>query len=63
MLYNATVVIDLPGNTPEDALARLKARLPGWPVELVEINEAAVQPPALIGTIDIKLPNLSATAR
>lgn len=63
MLYKANIIIDLPGNDPDDAVARLRARVPGWPIEVVSIDLADKQPAAITGTAAIKLPLPKATAR
>lgn len=61
MLYDAIVKIKLPGNNPADAAERLKARVPHWPFEIVEIDEAASQPPPLTGSGVITMPIVGVT--
>lgn len=61
MLYDAKVTIKLPGNSPQDAIARLKKAIPHWELEVVSLVEADVQPAPIVGTINITLPLMEAT--
>lgn len=46
MLYKATLIVDIPGNNPDDAVKRLERRLPpGWNVEQLAIK------PSLLGRV------------
>ena len=56
MLYEATVKIMLPGNTPQDAEARLRKLIPQREFDVLEIAPAAAQPPKVTGTGSIKMP-------
>lgn len=56
MLYDAVLTVKLPGNSPEDAKARLAKAIPHWPHEVVEINPCPVQPEKITGTGHITMP-------
>ena len=56
MMYEALLTMRLPGNSPEDAKARLARCLPpGWGVEFQEIYPLAAHPTPIVGTVEIKL--------
>lgn len=63
MLYDAVVRIKLPGNTPDDAKARLARALPHWPHEVTGIELAPEQPPPITGTANITMPIMAAKGR
>ena len=64
MLYNATINMRLPGDSPEDAEKRLASKLPpGWTFEITEIAPAAEQPARVTGTAHIRLPFVGLRAR
>jgi len=56
MLFDAKLKMSLPGDSEADAVARLqKALPPGWTFEVEAIALSGSQPPAVSGTVEIKL--------
>lgn len=60
MLYDAGIIIKLPGNSKEDAIERLKKLIPHREFELLQIEPSKQQPPSVTGTGDILMPILAA---
>lgn len=64
MLFDARIQMRLPGDSPEDAIARLKSKLPnGWQFDVDLIEPADHQPPPVRGTLNITLPGMKINGR
>lgn len=56
MLFDMTIKIRVPGQSADDALARLRSRIPHWEIEVIEASPSENQPEPIIGTANITLP-------
>lgn len=56
MLFDMTVKISAPGQSADDALARIRSKIPNWEVELIEASPSENQPAPITGTGAITLP-------
>ena len=56
MLFDLTVKISAPGQSPADAMSRLRARVPHWEIELIASAPSENQPAPITGAGAITLP-------
>ena len=56
MLFDLTVKIKAPGNSPDDALVRLRSKIPHWEIELIDAAPSEDQPAPITGVASIILP-------
>lgn len=56
MLFDLTVKIIVSGRSADDALARLRAKIPHWEIEVIETSPSKNQPAPITGTANITLP-------
>ena len=59
MLFDAKVNIKLPGNTPEEAIKRLKDKI-HYEFSVESIQACDVQPPSVVGEGNIIMPTIDA---
>jgi hypothetical protein len=60
MLFDAVVKIKIPGNNRDDAVKRLKEKIPHWEFDVDSINACDKQPPSVVGEGKIIMPVIGA---